>query len=252
MGVHTEGNAGARGEVSTLRIPAGQFGPETSVPMRTLGMRDIIRHGLPSRDLSPFVNEYRFHNSRNLWRGAKKVVLAQSLNLATFYGALSASIGRCHCGDGLRRHPGKPCPEAEWIDLGLVSLRVVTTVGVGYIVDAFQNSVEMEDMKYHGIGTGGTAENVSDTDLISELTTQYSTNSTRATGSTTEGASANIYRTVGTNTVDAGVSIVEHAVFSNATVGSGVMIDRTVISSVALSASDSLQTTYDLTFTAGS
>ena len=37
--------------------------------------------------------------------------------------------------------------------LGLLSRKVITTTGVGYLVDAWQNSVEMEDMKYHGFGS---------------------------------------------------------------------------------------------------
>ena len=138
------------------------------------------------------------------------------------------------------------------IDYGTVGYRVVTTAGVGYIVDAFQDSVELEDMKYHGIGTDNTAENVSDTDLNTEITTEYQTNNTRATGTTAEGSSANIYQTVATNTVDSAVAIVEHGVLSNATVGSGVLLDRTVFSAINLANGDSLQSTYELTLTAGS
>jgi hypothetical protein len=139
------------------------------------------------------------------------------------------------------------------VDLGLVGRKVVTTVGVGYIVDAFQNLVELEDMKYHGFGTGSTAENVSDSTLVTELTTEYAGN-VRPTGTTTEGASANIYRTVATLTPDSGGSIAlrEHGVFSaNA---AGVLLDRTVFAAVTLDSAngDSLQATYELTLTAGS
>lgn len=141
------------------------------------------------------------------------------------------------------------------INYGVMGRRVVTTVGVGYIVDAFQNLVELEEMKYHGFGTGNTAENVSDSALVTELTTQYASNSVRPTGTTTEGASANIYRTVATLSPDSGgtIAIVEHGVFSDADVGQGVLLDRTVFSAVNLVAgSDSLQATYELTLTAGS
>jgi hypothetical protein len=138
-------------------------------------------------------------------------------------------------------------------DYGVVGRRVVTDVGVAYIVDAFQNSVELENMKYHGFGTGTNAEAVGDTALQTELTTEYVVNSTRPTGTTTEGATANIYRTVATLSPDSGgtLAITEHGVFSASS--AGVLLDRTKFSAVNLVASsDSLQATYELTFTSGS
>lgn len=141
------------------------------------------------------------------------------------------------------------------LDFGVVGTRVVTTAGVGFIVDAFQNLTELENMKYHGFGTGGTAEASGDTALVTELTTQYNPDSTRPTGSTTEGASANIYRTVGTFTPDAGgtIAVTEHGVFSQAATGGGVLLDRTLFSVVNVTANqDSLQATYELTLPAGS
>jgi hypothetical protein len=137
---------------------------------------------------------------------------------------------------------------------GCVSTRVVTTAGVGFIVDAFQNLVELENMKYHGFGTGTNAEASADTALQTEETTQYATDNTRPTGSLTEGASANIFRTVGTYSPDSGGTraITEHGIFSQAATGGGTLLDRSVFSAVNLVAgADSLQTTYDLTCTAG-
>lgn len=124
---------------------------------------------------------------------------------------------------------------------------VVTTVGKGFIVDAWQNIVELENMKFHGVGTGTNAAAAGDTALQTELTTQYNPDSTRATGSLTEGASANIFRTVGTNTVDASVAITEWGLFTQAATGGGTMFSRVVFSAINLSSGDSLQTTYDLT-----
>lgn len=139
------------------------------------------------------------------------------------------------------------------VDYGVVGTRVVTTAGVGFIVDAFQNTVELEIMKYHALGTGGTAEASGDGALVTEWTSgNY--NTTRATGSLTEGGSANVYRTVGTNTkADAGSSsVTEHGIFSQAATGGGVLLDRTLFSVVTIAQNDALQTTYDLTLPAGS
>ena len=139
-------------------------------------------------------------------------------------------------------------------DYGVVGRRLVTTAGVGFIVDAFQNTTEVENLKYHGFGTGTNAEASGDTALQTELTTQYASDNVRPTGTTTEGASANIYRTVATLSPDSGgtIAITEHGIFSQAATGGGTLLDRTVFSAVNLVAgSDSLQATYDLTFSAG-
>lgn len=138
----------------------------------------------------------------------------------------------------------------EIVNYGVGSLKVVTNNGVAFIVDAFQNLVELENMKFHGIGTGAVAEASADSALGTELTTQYSTDNTRATGTTTENG-ANIYRTVGTNTVDAAVAITEHGILSQAATGGGVLLDRSVFSVINLANGDSLQSTYDLTISAG-
>lgn len=134
-------------------------------------------------------------------------------------------------------------------DYGVVGRKVITDVGVGYLVDAWQNSVELENQKYHGLGTGSTAENQTDTALVTELTTEY-TGNVRATGTTTEGATANVFRTVATNTLDGtpGGALREHGVFSASTVG--VLWDRTVYAAITLSSGESLATTYDMTASA--
>ncbi|HEX6293356.1 MAG TPA: hypothetical protein VFZ66_29515 [Herpetosiphonaceae bacterium] len=161
---------------------------------------------------------------------------ANAWGVATMIGKLSAVVIKA---DGQRIH------------YGTLGYRVVTTAGVGYLVDAFQNATELENLKYHGVGTGSTAEASGDTALVTESTTALNPDSTRATGSTTEGASANIYRTVGTLTADAQIVAREHGIFSQAATGGGTLLDRTVFAAITLESGDSLQTTYDLTCSAG-
>lgn len=136
-------------------------------------------------------------------------------------------------------------------DYGIVSTKVVTNNGVGFIVDAFQNLVELEIMKFHGIGTGSTAEAAGDSALVTELTTEYNPNSTRATGTTSE-TSSNIFQTVATNTLDSGTpALREHGVFSASS--AGVLLDRSVYAAINLDGTlgDALATDYRLTLTAG-
>jgi hypothetical protein len=126
---------------------------------------------------------------------------------------------------------------------GLVSTRVVTTAGVNAIADAFQGTFTLSNFKYHAMGTGNTAEATANTALVAEV-------ETRGTGTQTEGASANIYRTVATITATTARAIVEHGIFSASS--ADTLLDRSVFAAINLSTSDSIQFTYDLTLPAGS
>lgn len=225
--------------------PAGQLQARlvtrslSAVPARELSLRELYAFVLPRLGLPWAMFVWRLRNFPNIWRGLWRITLARLLKIPHFYGRLAVV-----------KIDGKT---GALIDYGIASLRVVTTVGVGYIVDAFQNSVEMENQKFHALGTGTNAEASGDTALQTELTTEY-TGNVRATGTTTEGASANIYRTVGTNTLDSGTpAVTEHGILSQAATGGGVLLDRSVFSAINLVGAngDGLQTTYDLTFSAG-
>jgi hypothetical protein len=137
-------------------------------------------------------------------------------------------------------------------DYGIVSRRVMTDTGMGFVVDAFQNLTEFEVMKYHGIGTGSTAEAATETALVTELTTEYNPDNTRATGSTTE-TSQKVLKSVGTNTLDAApaAALREHSLFSQAATGGGVMFDRSLYAAITLSSGDALESTYEGTFNSG-
>jgi hypothetical protein len=200
----------------------------------TLGV--VLKHGLPRPGLPREVNVWRLKNLPNLLRGARTLALAKLFGIPTHYGAL---------------YLDKMTPKGR-VAYGLASLRVVTTVGAGYIIDAFQNTVELENMKYHGFGTGTNAEASADTALQTELTTQYATDNTRPTGTQTENG-ATVYETVGLLDPDSAVTIAEHGIFSQAATGGGVLLDRSIFTGIAVAASgEQLQATYDFTVTAGS
>lgn len=222
-----------------LRVVRAEFDQLTALsryPAKELSLREIAYWGLPRPGLSLEVNRWRAANARNLWRGVRRVLTARALGLSNLYGSLYLTHIKA---------------DGRVVELGLASMRVVTTAGVNYLVDAFQGTVEPEVLKYHGIGTGSTAEAAADTALVTESTTALNPDNTRATGSLTEGASANIYRTVGTITADASIAAVEHGIFSQAATGGGTLWDRSVFSVVTLASADSLQATYDATFSAG-
>ena len=219
-----------------LRVirPGNQGSPGIQKPT----LSEVMRLGLPRLGLAEEVNLWRTRNLPNLLRGMRDVRHAQKSRAPTLLGFLSlAKILR----DGTR------------IEYGLASARVVTTAWVNLLVDALQDAGASlsNEFVFHGLGTGTNAEAIGDTALQTELTTQYTSNSIRPTGSNVEGASANIYRSVGTITVDASVAATEHGLFNDADVGQGTLMDRSVFSVVNLVSGESIQATYELTVSAG-
>ena len=129
-------------------------------------------------------------------------------------------------------------------DFGLVSTKVVTTAGVNYLVAGLQSaSTDVSLFKFHASGTGSTAEAIGQTALVTEV-------ATRTSGSQTTGGASNIYRTVGTIAYSGTFAIVEHGVFSAASVGT--LLDRSLFAAINVLSGDSIQFTYDLTVPAGS
>jgi len=230
--------SGFMAPVSTINLTIARRGTLTATPAKELSLFEIARHGLPWPGSPAEVNWWRLRNFPYLCHSLWRILIARFFGIPHFYGSLSLVVIRAN---------------GRILDYGLASFRVVTDNGVAFIVDAFQNTKELENLKFHGIGTTGTGETAANTALAAELSTVYNPDNTRATGSTTEGASANIYRTVGTNTVDGSAAIVEHGIFDQAATGGGTLLDRTAgFSTVNLASGDSLQSTYDLTFASGS
>jgi hypothetical protein len=128
-------------------------------------------------------------------------------------------------------------------DKGLVSVRKITTAFRDYIVDALQDSASfpMDAFSWHASGTGVTAEANTQTELVTEV-------ASRTDGTQVEGASANIYRSVGTIAYSSSFSITEHGLFSANT--TGTMLDRSVFGTITVDNGDSIQFTYEATFNA--
>lgn len=164
--------------------------------------------------------------------------LARALGLAVAYTELHGRLLRA---------------DGTVTELGLLGRKLVTNAGVNYLAaDMAGGSNDINLFRFHGIGTGTTAESASDTALVTELTTQYATDNTRPTGS--QASSTNTYTTVGTISPDSGgtLAITEHGLFTQAATGGGTLWDRTVFAAVNLVAgSDSLQVTHTTTFPSG-
>lgn len=147
-------------------------------------------------------------------------------------------------------------------DCGVLSYKTITDNGVAALAAGFAGAFTISNFKFHAFGTGTTAEAEAHANLVTELTTQYASDTVRPTGSQANTASAGgppqvaTYVTVGTLSPDSGgtIAITEHGLFAIATgvgAGANTMFDRSVFSAVNLVASaDSLQVTYTLSITA--
>ena len=233
------GTTAPSGELQLQVIRAGEAATPAEIieyPTYTT-MNAMRRFWMPQDGLPEVVNQWRTKNMRNIFRGAWRAAAARKLNIPFHMGTLWLTV---------------ITGEGEVIPYGLASTRMVTTAGATKIVDFLRaNDVTTgQNFKYHAIGTGVTGEAIGDTALVTELTTQYNPDSTRATGSQTNNG-ATVYRTVGTNTVDASASVAEHGIMSQAATGGGSLLDRSQFTAVALANGDSLQSTYDFTVTTG-
>jgi hypothetical protein len=135
--------------------------------------------------------------------------------------------------------------------LGLLSAKLITDTGVAFLVDDWDDdSTNITSMNFHGCGTGTTAEDQTDTALVTESTTILDPNDTRATGTKSQPA-ANQLRSVGVVTFDGAGAITEHGIFSQEATGGGVLWDRSVFSAINVASGDSISFTYTCSLSAG-
>lgn len=130
-------------------------------------------------------------------------------------------------------------------DKGIVSTHEVTDDFVAELVDALQAGgvAAFDDYKYHDSGEDNTAEDPTDSALGSPC------GDARTTGTQTEGATANIYKSVATHTYGGTYAIVEHGLFNAA--AAGTLMDRSVFSVVNVESGDKIEFSYSLSCTSG-
>ena len=132
----------------------------------------------------------------------------------------------------------------QTFDYGVVSHGLVTTAFVNFMVDQMQTETsQWGDFKYHDSGVGTTGAAVGDTDI------ETTDGESRATGTQTEGASANIYKSVGTISYTSTKAITEHGLFSQST--GTTLLDRHTFSAINVENGDSIEFTYELTVSSG-
>ena len=175
---------------------------------------------------------WKLSNLANLWHGWWRHWVACRLGVGHFYGTLHALLTRA---------------DGTVINYGLISTRVITDVGVAFLVDDWDNNTtDFTDMNYHACGTGVGAEGVAEEALGAEATTITD----RGTGAKTQPA-ANQLRSVGTQAfTDVGV-ITEHGIFSDVAESAGVLWDRSMFAAINVANGDSIAWTYTCTVSAG-
>lgn len=175
-------------------------------------------------------------NRSKLWWNNFKAIFSRKLASAGFGGGIV---------NGYTELEVKHIRNGRVLKTQKVLDKVVTNAFVNDIVDALQGLTtpytNFKNYKYHGSGTGTTAEAATQTGLVTEV-------ESRVIGTQVEGA-ANEYKSVGTITYTANRAITEHGLF-NASTG-GVLQDRTLFPAVNVQSGDSIQFTYTITFTSG-
>ena len=154
-----------------------------------------------------------------------KIQVAHILGIPTLEGRLWARLLRA---------------DGRVINYGLVSNKVVTTAFVEYMVDEMiAETTAWGDFKFHDSGVGDTAAVIGDTDI------ETTDNVARTSGTQLEGATGEIYKSVGTITYGGALAITEHGLFNILT--GGILLDRSVFSIINVGNGDSIEFTYELT-----
>lgn len=229
--------------------------------MKELYQREAdVLHDLKEFD-HDLVRNYKLRNFTNVHRGFKRIAGELGFNevrvagwrerVGRFIsGKKSEAIGNCgrilpH--GMLRMEVVEYADESKTVvkavhDFGLISVNLVTTAFVNYLTDTLHAVGDISLFKYHGSGTGTTAEATGDTALVTEV-------ESRVTGNQTEGASANIYHTEAQLPYTASRSITEHGVFSASS--AGTLMDRSVFTAIAVDTTTEVLFKYELTSNAG-
>ena len=125
-------------------------------------------------------------------------------------------------------------------NLGVICRKKVTDAFVEYIVDnLIAEATAFGDFKFHDSGIGTTAEDKTQTALVTPW------GGARTTGSQIEGASAHIYKSVATTTYNATKAITEHGLFNIA--AAGIMMDRHNFAAINVVDTNQIEWTYNLT-----
>ncbi len=133
----------------------------------------------------------------------------------------------------------RPYIKGIWLD-PVTYEQTITTAGKNWVVDNLQNLLaSTENLKWHKTGTGTAA--------FSTATTTFSSSTlpARTAGTLTEGASANIFRSVATVNYTGTKTITRWAIFT--TSSGGTLFSGKNHTSQAVNNGDGIQYTWDLT-----
>ncbi len=215
------------------------------IPSTKLSLKDVLYWTMPHSDVqTQEVWKWRVANAKRILNQLWKLQLMKRASAISGYPFMYGTLW-------VRKLDGLSGRDTLF---GIASFRVVTNAARDEVVDEFDAATaagfDLTTFNFHGLGTGATAEAVTDTALVTELTTEY-TGNIRATGTQSQPTS-DVYRSVGVNTLDSGTpTVTEHGLFSASS--TGTLLDRSLTGSFPLVGTngDGLQTTYNLTIASG-
>ena len=174
---------------------------------------------------------------------AQSVTIQDSISISESVSGVPSSVTRMHGVLTLTVH----APTGE-----LLSQQVMPNAwpaaGEAYLVDVWRGLQPFSNARYHGLGSSATAFAESQTGCVSEITTAYTPDNVRATGTLAVGATPSVFKSVGLNVIDQpGVTIREFCLMTNANVGQGTVIARVLLTPFAAPLGSTITTTYLVT-----
>ncbi len=130
-------------------------------------------------------------------------------------------------------------------DLGLQSVAQITTVFAELLVDGLCDSsvcADLDHFIFHAQGAGSSAEGADETGMVDEK-------GIKVAGSQTHGTSSDIYQSVCTIAATTVFGCREHGMFDTLTGGN--LLDRSLVTNIALNTDDEVAWTYNLTVNSG-
>lgn len=141
------------------------------------------------------------------------------------------------------RHLGKNGKE---IQRRVIKNKKVTNAFVYDIVDVLKGTSGKFDLyKWHDSGISTIAESATQIALGSRVSTNL------IAGTQAEGGSSNIYKSVATKTYTSTKSITEHGLFNASSTATYKLMDRTLFAAINVSNGESIEFTFQITFSSG-
>ena len=136
----------------------------------------------------------------------------------------------------------------HWTEEPMLASNLITNAGLAVMASRFNGADSEAAVTYIALGTGATAANVTDTTLVTEISTGGGSRAAATASRQTTTVTNDTSRLLKTFSFTSSFAVTESGIFNAAS--SGDMAARQVFSAINVSNGDSLQVTWDIDFAA--